>query len=602
MNIENATRVFDCLEILLNKYQKPEVLFYKENEEWLSYSAEDIHYYAYKLAESLLNIGISFNDGKLKNRSKVLIIADPSPEWIIIDLAIQLCGAISVPVYTNITDKELIYILQQIDTQIAFVGSKNLYERITAMQKKVPSIQYIVTLKEVTNAISWKKFISNDNDQKLREEINLIAKKIKEDDIFTIIYTSGTTGLPKGVLLSHKNLMANIKSVLRTLPEINEYKTTFTFLPLNHVYERLVNYAFIYAGTRLHYGEGLDKIAQNIKEVRPHIFTAVPRVVEKIYQAIMEKINAGNIIVRILGNLAIHCAKAYNINGHNSFIYKVRLWFWRKMVLDKWRKAFGNRVEFLVVGSSSCSPELITLFTAARVQLLEGYGLTEMSPVVSVNLPNKKDKYLGTVGLPLDCVEVKIAEDGEILCKGDTVMKGYYLDDQQTKEVIDENGWFYTGDIGTIIDHKFLKITDRKKELFKTSNGKYVAPQPIENKIKLSPLVDQAMVWGDKQKFPVVLIVPNLTNLKKFAQKLNIDYLTTQQLFENLQIHNAYKQILIEVNKELSAEQAVKRFKLLEIEWTVNTGELTPTLKLKRRVIEQRYKQELLNLYKNFKV
>jgi long-chain acyl-CoA synthetase len=432
------------------------------------------------------------------------------------------------------------------------------------------------------------------------EKVKSIRDSIKSEDLCTIIYTSGTTGTPKGVMLSHKNILSNVMNVEEVFRPIVSDKDAraLSFLPLNHIFERMISYIYLFFGCSIYYAESLDKIGDNLKEVQPTVFATVPRLLEKVYERIIAKGHEQTGIKKKLFFWAVELGNRFEADKNQGWWYNTQLALANKLIFSKWRDGLGGNIKAIVTGAAACQVRLLRVFTAGKIVIMEGYGLTETSPVISVNRYDEKNRRFGTIGPVIKNVEVRLAEDGEICCKGDNVMMGYYKQPEITAQVISEDGWFHTGDIGVWVEDRFLKITDRKKEIFKTSGGKYVAPQPIENKMKESAFIEQMMVVGAEQKFAGALIVPNLTNLKDWCAKHQINATTTtDKILRDPRVIELYKGIVEEYNQLFNHVEQVKKFELLESEWTIDGGELTPTLKLKRKVIMEKYRDAIERIY-----
>ncbi|MGZ3764342.1 MAG: AMP-dependent synthetase/ligase [Mucilaginibacter sp.] len=577
--------------------KKPQTDFLnaKVNGTWKSYSTQEVHDMVYQLAIALLDLGISLGDGTTEGRDKVGLISSGRPEWIIADLAVQLTGAVLVPLYPNTSVKEIEQILTEAEVKYLFVSNQELFDKIKQVHGGIPSLKAVFTFDMIEGATNWTallKPLKTGDLQKIAE----ISDKISEQDIATIIYTSGTTGRPKGVMLTHKNIVTNIMdsgAILETIPI--EQKRALSFLPLNHIFEKTVAYTYMFFGYSIYYAEHMDTIGPNLREVKPYIFTAVPRVLEKVFEKIIIE---GKKLTGIKSKIflwSIKIADQFEING-KSIWYKIKLAIADKLVYSKWRNAIGGNVKAIVLGSSACPIRLERIFTAARIVILEGYGLTETSPVVAVNHYNKNGRRFGTVGPLLGDVQVKIAADGEILCKGDNIMVGYYKNPELTAEVM-QNGWFHTGDIGELDKDNFLKITDRKKEIFKTSGGKYVAPLPIENKMKENYFIEQMMVVGAGKKFAAALIVPSYANLKPWCKQHHIEFSSNEQIIKDNKVVDLYQSIIEGFNPEFNHVEQIKKVTLLPDEWSIDSGELTPTGKMKRKVITEKYNAEIEKMY-----
>ncbi len=585
-------RLFDCLQIHLEETPELTMLAAKESGKWRTYSARDVSELVDSLSAGLLKMGITGVGMTDESREKVAILCKNRPEWIILDLAVQKTGAVLIPVYPTISVNDLEFVLKDSAVKIAFVNDEELFHKVLSIKDRVPSLQHIYTFEHVANATHWKELLVND--PAVIKQVQEMASKIQYEDLATIIYTSGTTGTPKGVMLSHKNILSNVMSCLPCLPPYDDMKA-LSFLPLNHIFERMISYFYLFRGTAIYYAESLDTIGDNLREVQPGMFTTVPRLLEKVYDRIMSKGEELTGIKKKLFFWAHDLATRYEINKKQGLGYTIQLALANKLIFSKWREALGNKLLCIVSGGAACQVRLIRIFTAAKIPILEGYGLTETSPVISVNRYEEEDRMFGTVGLVMDDVEVKIAEDGEILCKGPNVMMGYYKrPDLTAEEVVD--GWYHTGDIGMLVDNKFLKITDRKKEMFKTSGGKYVAPLPIENKLKESKYVEQVMVVGAEKKFVGALIVPSFANLKDWARQNNIQG-SDEELIRNPKVISLFKELVESFNKYFNHVEQIKKFELLPREWSIETGEMTPKLSIKRKVIMEKYRDAIERIY-----
>lgn len=572
-----VTRVFDLIPQLLEKYNKPNALAAKENGKWVTYSTQQFADYVNYLSYGLYDLGIERED-------KIAIIANNRPEWNFIDFAIQQSGAVSVPIYPTISESDLNFILNDAKVKYIFVSSNELYTKVKAVAANAASVKQIYTFNKIDAAKHWMELVEAGKKNPKVAEIEAIKKTIKPNDLLTILYTSGTTGNPKGVMLSHDNLLSNSFASQTLAPFRSDWKA-LSFLPLNHVYERMLTTLYMYLGVSIYYAESIDTIADNLKEVKPQIFSTVPRLLEKVYDKIVAKGAEQKGIKKKLFFWALDLGLRYELNGANGWWYEFQLKIANKLIFSKWREALGGNIVAVVSGGAALQARLSRVFNAAKITALEGYGLTETSPVIAVNnfLPNSM--RFGTVGPVIDKVTVKFASDGEILVKGPNVMLGYYNRPDATAEAIDSEGWFHTGDIGMLEDNRFLKITDRKKEIFKTSGGKYIAPMMIENKLKESPFIEQAMVIGENEKYASALIVPSFAALKDWCSKNGIQYTTNEEMIKN---ENVKKRILEEVehtNKELAQYEKIKRPELLSREWSIEKGEMTPKLSLKRKVI-----------------
>ena len=587
-------RLFDCLQYHLQKSPIPDMLAAKENNQWRKYSTTEVKELVDKLSGGLLNMGIGSGDMKPENRDKVAIVCRNRPEWIILDLAVQQIGAILTPVYPTINVNELEFVLNDAQVKMVFVNDEDTYHKVASIKDRIPSLKEIFSFEHVTNSRHWKEVLNAATDESINR-IASIADKIGYEDLATIIYTSGTTGTPKGVMLSHKNILSNVLACMPCFPPGDNLRC-LSFLPLNHIFERMVSYLYLFRGTSIYYAESMDTIGDNLKEVQPQMFTTVPRLLEKVYDRIMIKGNELTGIKRKLFFWAHSLAEKFEINKNQGGWYNFQLALANKIIFNKWREGLGNNLNCIVSGGAACQVRLIRIFTAAKIPVLEGYGLTETSPVISVNGYDIKDRKFGSVGPIIKDVSVKIAEDGEILCKGPNVMMGYYKRPDLTAEAFTD-GWYHTGDIG-MLDNRFLKITDRKKELFKTSGGKYVAPLPIENKLKESMLVEQVMVIGAEKKFVGALIVPSFSNLKDWCRQNNLPFTSNEEIIRNPRVIALYKELVESFNKFFNHVEQIKRFELLPYEWSIETGEMTPKLSLKRKVVMEKYRDAIERIYK----
>lgn len=587
-------RLFDCIQLHLEGKPLEDMLAAKESGQWKTYSTQQVRDTVDNLSAGLLAHGISANDGTVEGRDKVAIICKNRPEWLMLDMAVQQAGALLAPIYPTINVNELEFILNDAKVKLIFVNDEELYLKVLSLKERVPSLKEIFTFEHVANARHWKEVTAMATPE-LKAKVKEVAAKITYEDLATIIYTSGTTGTPKGVMLSHKNILSNVTDSMPCFPP-GENMRALSFLPLNHIFERMVAYLYLFRGIPIYFAESLDTIADNLKEVKPSMFTTVPRLLEKVYDRIMQKGNELTGLKRKLFFWAHSLAEKFEINRNQGMWYSMQLAIANKLIFSKWREGLGNQIKCIVTGGAACQVRLIRIFTAAKIVIMEGYGLTETSPVIAVNRFQEKDRMFGTVGPLIDNVEVKIAEDGEILCKGPNIMVGYYKRPDLTGEVITD-GWFHTGDIGMMVDNKYLKITDRKKELFKTSGGKYVAPLAIENKLKESPFIEQVMIVGPERKFVGALIVPAMSYLKDWARSQGISAGTDIELIRDPKVLTLYQDLVESFNKYFSHVEQVKKFELLPVEWSVDTGELTPKLSMKRKVITEKYREAIERIY-----
>lgn len=525
---------------------------------------------------------------------RVGIVSGTRYEWNVMDIAIQQVGAIVVPFYPNISESDYRYIFNDAGIKLCVVGDDELYEKISNIKGDVPSLEHLYVMETAGTETHWSKLKeagSSDSDEEIKSRMEVV----KNEDLATIIYTSGTTGNPKGVMLSHNNILSNVYACEDPIPADKNSKV-LTFLPVCHVYERMLHYLYMYLGCSIYFAESLDTIGDNIREVKPDVFTAVPRLIEKVFDKIMAKGDELSGIKRKLFFWAVELAEQYDPVNRSGW-YNFRLKIARKLIFSKWQEALGGNVRAIASGSAALQPRLAQIFLAADIPILEGYGLTETSPVVSVNC-FKKGIRIGTVGALIADVEVKIAEDGEILVKGPNVMMGYYNLPDKTAEVI-KDGWFHTGDIGEMVEGKFLKITDRKKEIFKTSGGKYIVPQAIENKLKESRFIEQVMVIGEGEKFPAALIVPTYDFVREWAKRKGIDLGdgSNASVISNDAVRARVQQELDALNKNLGHWEQIKQFEMLPKELSIEGGELTPTLKLKRKMIMEIHQDSVKKIY-----
>ncbi|TWF44285.1 long-chain acyl-CoA synthetase [Chitinophaga polysaccharea] len=592
--MDQPQRLFDVIAYQLTNYPKADMLAGKENGEWRKYSTKEVADITLRFSSGLLKLGIRAGIKHNEEKDKIAIISPNRPEWLLTDLAVQQLGAVLTPIYPTISEHELAYVLNDAEARILFVSDKDLLDKVTALRDQFPTIREIFTFNKVEGARHWTEILDMADEADFAQ-IEEEKKNISSEELVTIIYTSGTTGTPKGVMLSHHNIMSNVLACKPYLP-VNKDAKALSFLPLNHIFERMVTYLYLTTGVPIYYAESMDTIGDNLKEVKPTIFTTVPRLLEKVYERIMATGLELKGIKRVLFFWAVDLGKRYEINKDQGAWYNLQLKLANKLIFSKWRAALGGNIQAIVSGAAACQVRLLKIFTAGGIPIMEGYGLTETSPVISVNRITVEDRMFGTVGPIISGIEVKLAEDGEILCKGPNITIGYYKRPDLTADAI-KDGWFHTGDIGVLIDNKFLKITDRKKELFKTSGGKFVAPQPIENKFKESPYIEQIMVVGEDRKFTAALIVPSFSNLKNWAQKRGITANSNEELLKHPDVQDLFKQAVEKYNQFFNHIEQIKKFVLLPKEWTVDGGELTPTLKAKRKVILEKYKAEIDSIY-----
>lgn len=577
------TRLFDFISYQISKYDKEVALARKESGSWITYSSRDLKEITENLSLAFLGAGITAGD-------KVAIISNNRPEWNFVDFALQQIGAISVPMYPTITSEDFLYIFDHAEVKMIFAGDQEIFNKA----KPVAGDRTIYTFDKIEGAECWMDLLESGKDGNLAK-LEDAKSKVKPDDLFTIIYTSGTTGRPKGVMLTHNNVISNVSSVAKIMTPPPGTSKVLSFLPLCHIYERAGSFAFIYMGYSVYYTESLESIGENLKEIKPQLFDTVPRLLEKIYDKIVAK---GYELKGVKKNLffwALNLGLRYDPAKDMGAWYDFQLKLANKLIFSKWREALGGNIMQINSGASALQPRLARVFWAAGIKVCEGYGLTETSPVVSASIPTNEGMRIGYVGKIIEGVQVKIAPDGEILVKGPNVMQGYYKEPEMTAEAI-QNGWFHTGDIG-VLDGEYLKITDRKKEMFKTSGGKYIAPQVMENRFKESVLIEQLMVVGEGKNYPAALIVPSFEGLREYCKRKEIPYTTDSEMVRKSEILEKLQNEVDEINKYFGKWEQIKRFKLLDQPWGIDTGELTPTMKLKRKVIYQKFSKQIEDIY-----
>ncbi len=581
-------RIFDIPDHQKKNYPKRDALNAKENGQWRAYSIDECIDNIDKVSFALLASGIKKDD-------KISIISNNRPEWNYVDFGAMQTGAIIVPLYPTSTEEDYVFIFNDAEVKIVFVSSEELYQKVQNIKSRIPSLKEVFTFNQVKGAPHFSEFMERSKNGSVTE-LEKIKSNITQEDVSTIIYTSGTTGFPKGVMLTHNNIMADVIAAKPLMP-VGEKDKALSFLPLNHSFEKMISYLYLCYGISIYYAESMDTIGDNLREVKPQIMTCVPRLLEKVYEKILTKGQDLKGIKRALFFWALSLGERWDNQKSNGIFYNLQLAIANKLIFSKWREALGGELKCVVTGAAPMQHKLLRIFTAAKITIMEGYGLTETSPAMTVSRFNLDENVIGCVGPPLPGVEVKIAEDGEILCRGAIVMKGYYKRPDLTAEVIDKDGWLHTGDIGEFVNGKFLKITDRKKELFKTSGGKYVAPQPIENKFKEELLIEQMMVVGAYRKFPAALIVPAANNLKVWCTQHGINFTNTSEMINNEAVKKKFAQLVEENNKLFGHSEQIKKFTLVPNEWTIADGELTPTLKLKRKIIERKFEKEIEAMY-----
>lgn len=560
---------------------KEDVLAGKVQGEWKKYDIKTYRRIAEQISFALIHLGVKPGDN-------VATISPNRPEWNFLDMGIQMAGAVHVPIYPTITLNDYDYILRHSEAAILIVSGPDLYKKIEPLLADILSLKHTFTIDPTEGVDHLEALLRMGETHPAREELVKRMAAVKSKDVATIVYTSGTTGNPKGVMLSHGNLISNFIGV-SYIPTFGEEGKALSFLPLCHVYERMLVYLYHYLGISIYYAENLATVGDNVREVKPDMMSAVPRFLEKVYDRILNKGRNLKGIKRSIFGWAVYLATHYNENGKNPWHYRIQHNVADKLVFSKWREALGGNFKIIVSGSAALQPHLVKVFRAAGLPIYEGYGLTETSPVIAVTSTLPNGIKAGTVGPPLRGVEVKIAGDGEILARGPNVMIGYYKDPEMTASVIDPDGWFHTGDVGKFEKEGQLRITGRKKEIFKSSLGKYIAPELIENKLKSSPFIDNAMVVGENQRFAAAIIVPDFAHLKSWCRIKGITYTHNAEMIQLPRIKKRYLKEIEGFNKELSSAEQIRKFELLEQVWSVESGELTPTLKLKRKLVQHQY-------------
>ncbi len=584
-------RNFDILDQNVVEHNHEVALSIKRNGKWENFSTNQYKEYADNFSYGLLALGFKKGD-------KILTISNNRPEWNFADMGMGQIGVVHVPVYPNIGPKEHRYILEHSEARMVIVSSQEYYDKINPHLSEIPKIEAIYSYDKLKGVHHWSEILElgKKNKAKYEKELPKIKANISKDDLLSIIYTSGTTGLSKGVMLTHNNLMSNVMDTRGLLPVVAGDRW-LSFLPMCHVLERMVNYLVQGLGLDVYYVESIDTIGENLNEVHPHGFATVPRVLEKLFDKIMLKGKELTGVKRTLFDWAVEVGMNYEDNpAKRSFAYNMKLAIARKLIFSKWNEALGGELKVIISGGAALQVRLAKLFSAVGIKIAQGYGLTETSPVISVNWGDYPTMQAGSVGPVIEHVEVKIAEDGEILMKGPNLMAGYFKDIEKTKEVIDEDGYFHTGDIGKI-ENGNLWITDRKKEIFKLSTGKYVAPQIVENRFKESPLIEQIMVVGEGEKFAAAIISPNFHYLHGWCFKNNVKFRDNTDLVRHPKVLARYQEEIDRINNTLGRHRQVKKFELTCRDWTTETGELSPTLKLKRNHLKKLYKVKLDHIY-----
>lgn len=586
----NVTRLIDLLPYQLAEHPQDVCLSSKVNGQWKSYSTREVCDMADRVSRAMIKFGIQADD-------KIALISNNRPEWNFVDMGMLNVGAVNVPIYPTISAEEYKFIFSDAEIKLAFVSDANLYERVKALKDQIPSLQEIYSFDEIPGVKHFSEFLALDNTPDDMAEVEARRKSIEPGSLATMIYTSGTTGTPKGVMLSHHNLVSNVVSTCGVLPLKPEHHV-LSFLPLCHIFERTVIYSYYYKGVSVYYAESLETIADNLKELKPHFFTSVPRLLEKVYEKIVAQGSALTGIKKTLFFWALELGHEFDEQGNNGAWYNFQLGIARKLIFSKWQEALGGNLIGIVTGAAALQLRLAKVFCAAGIRIRQGYGQTETSPVLTIDRFEDGEYYLGTVGQAIPGVELRIADNGEIQAKGPNIMMGYYKRPDLTAETV-EDGWIHTGDKGEIIDGKYLKITGRVKELFKTSGGKYVSPQNVENILKESKYIEQIMVLGENQKFVSALIIPSFENLRPWCKEQGIDTASDEGIVKNDAVLKLIREEIEERNPRINKVEQVKKFKLLADDWTPESGIMTPTMKVKRRVVFEKYAGLIEDIYKN---
>jgi long-chain acyl-CoA synthetase len=580
------TRLFDFADYQLANHPQKECFLYKEDNQWIKISTQEYIDQAHKVSASLLALGIEKND-------KIAVITtNNNPNWHILDTGLLQIGAQNVPLYATLSEKDYAYVLNHSDAKYCFVSDQELYDKVKKVQDST-HVKKVFSLQASEEDFSWNAFLEMGTATDRSEEIAGLKKRVLPEDLATIIYTSGTTGTPKGVMLSHQNIVGNVFKTSQALDVSGDHKRILSYLPICHIFERAASYYYQYLGYQIHFAESIELLGDNIREVKPHFLAVVPRLLEKIFDKIVDKGSQLSGIKKALFFWAISLGEIYKPYGKNGSFYTFKLNIARKLIFSKWQEALGGNLEFMLSGSAPMQDRLIRVFLAAGIPIFEGYGMTESSPAITLNDLRNEGLKIGTVGKPLAGLDVKIASDGEILMKGSSVMMGYYKNEEMTQKTIID-GYLHTGDIGEIDAEGFLKITDRKKEMFKTSGGKYIAPAVLESELKQSRFIEQIMIIGESEKMPAALIQVNFEFAKDWATRKRLDPATilTHERF----INRIQKEIDFH-NQKFGKWEQIKRFELTTDEWSIEEGHLTPTLKMKRKVIKEKYKDLCQKIY-----
>lgn len=584
--MSNNKRLFDLISNYQKEFSKEIMVAGRSKNGWKTYSTQEFVEIVDNISKGLLAKGIQKGD-------RIALMSGNRPEWNFIDFACNQLGVATVPLYPTLSNQDLIYILNDAGAKLLFVSNEELAKKADLALKENNQELEVFTFDDIQDRKNYLEVLGlgKQNNQDLQSH----RDAVQPEDLLTLIYTSGTTGKPKGVFLSHNNIISNVEACNHLVTD--EYKKALSFLPLCHIFERMVVYLYLSKGVQIYYAENLDNIVVDINDVKPDLFTTVPRVLEKVFDKVVEKGKNLTGIKKSLFFWALNLGLRYQEPKKNSGFYNFQLGIARKLIFSKWKDALGGNIKLIISGGAALQERLARVFWAAGIKVLEGYGLTETSPVIAVNSWKEEDVKFGTVGRVLDNLDVKIAQDGEILVKGPSVTSGYYHNDEATKEAFTEDGYLHTGDIGELTPDGFLRITDRKKEMFKTAGGKYVAPQVLENKLMESTLIAQVMVIGENQRFPAALIVPAYEELEKYANHKGISFSSKEDLIKNSDILSKYEQVISQAMANFGHWEQVKKFKLLPKEWTIDAGELTPKLSLKRKVILQKNEEVIKSIY-----
>ena len=584
------TRLFEFISYQNNNAPLEKSFTTKYNGKWESISSQTFCDQAESISNALIELGIQSQD------KIAMISSNNRTEWSLMDVGLLTIGAVNVPIYPTISSKDYEYILNHSESQYCFVSDQEVYDKVMAIQKNVSSLKKVYSFDHIEGCAHWSELLETGKEKPHQKTVQKRRDEVKSEDLATIIYTSGTTGVPKGVMLSHNNVVSNVISSSKRLPLTIGNASALSFLPVCHIFERVILYIYMYNSVSVYFAESVETIADNLREVKPEVMTAVPRLLEKVYDKIYAKGEELSGVKQKLFYWAVNIGLKYEPYRQNGAWYEFKLKVAKKLILSKWKEALGGNLELICSGSAPLQPRLQRVFTAAGMTLVEGYGLTETSPVISVCDMRSNNFKIGTVGKIIDDVHVKIADDGEILCKGPNVMMGYYKEEKLTDDVM-TGDFFHTGDIGEIDEDGFLKITDRKKEMFKTSGGKYIAPQVIENQLKQSLFIEQIMVVGSGRKMPTALIQPNVEFMIKWFNEEGINCDSLNNAVKEIKLIQAFQSEIDVHNQYFGSWEQIKKFKLTPNEWTIVDGHLTPTMKLKRKVIAEKYSDLIESMY-----